>query len=1236
MAISLGGATPAQLSNADQSAEEILEITGVQGGLIVHLGCGDGRWTADLRRNERFIVHGLDRDPAKVAAARRHIRSLGIYGPVSVDRLQGKNLPYTDNLVNLLVSKDVGMVPLEEILRVLVPQGIAYIQEGARWIKTVKPRPETIDEWTHNCHGPDGNPVANDSIVGPPKHYQWVSEPLWGRAHDTDSSLNAVVTGGGRIFYLVDEAPAGLPGQHDLPDKWFLVARDAFNGILLWKIPVGDWGWRAWKKTWFLRRPGNMPLNVHRRVIAVGDRVYATLGYRAPVSQIDAATGTIIQKYQETEGANEILLHGNTLFLSRNRGDDVEILAMRSDTGQALWRTAEAYRGTTQDVVMWPPKWKEDQIPKLDAVPNLATDGRIVCFLDGSDIACLDAKSGGKLWRTTVPEKSGLLWVGTLIIQDGVVLHATPQSLVALSAGTGEQIWSQPKKELGWLWYQWKDVFVVKNLVWTWSAELSLKEYANNRKKKAAKSRWPTFVNGYDLKTGELKKQVPLGHIFTAHHHHRCYRNKATLRYILASRRGTEFVDLEEGQHTVHNWIRGTCHLGMMPANGLLYAPPHPCRCYINEKLTGFVALAPGGREPPGGSGREGIPRLEKGPAFGKWNSGDSDPSGKEDWPTFRRDAIRSGSANTPVPAELKPAWQVQLGGPLSSPVVAAGKVFLSSVDAHTVLAVDARDGRKLWEFTAGGRVDSPPTYHAGTVLFGCADGWVYCLRAAGGILAWRFRAAPGERLVGAFGQIESAWPVPGSLLVQKGIAYFTAGRSSYLDGGIYLYGVDAATGEKKFETLLEGPETDFGNDEAHFAYGNGPGALPDILQGDGQRIYLRNLAFNASLQRLDGKETRVRALGGFLDDTYFRRAFWYFDRTANYGRIIVHDGDDLFIVRMFRSMKLLTPDNYFTPGKDRYLLLAQGASQESHIQVANSNSLNPTGMPLTVEAWIRAASPDGVILARGGAASGYALILKGGKPRFLIRVGKTVHEVDARENVAGRWIHLAGVLTGEKKLQIYVDGVLSASAEAPSLIAAPPGQPTEIGADLGNGAGDYESPFSFSGIIDEVRLYHRALRAEEIRKHVERPHQVPRKAENLVLCFSFDQGNAIDESGNGNHGIVEGAEPVDGRVGKALRFFGRTAGWSADLPIRVRAMIAAPDLLFIAGPPDVLDPDDPLGAFEGRKGGLLWVFDKKSGEKLAEYHLDSPPVFNGMAAASRRLYIANRDGTLCCMEGKD
>jgi outer membrane protein assembly factor BamB len=70
---------------------------------------------------------------------------------------------------------------------------------------------------------------------------------------------------------------------------------------------------------------------------------------------------------------------------------------------------------------------------------------------------------------------------------------------------------------------------------------------------------------------------------------------------------------------------------------------------------------------------------------------------------------------------------------------------------------------------------------------FGCADGWVYCLDAVTGELAWRFRAAPNNQQIVSYGKLKSVWPVPGNVLVVDGAAYFVAGRSSYMDGGIFL-----------------------------------------------------------------------------------------------------------------------------------------------------------------------------------------------------------------------------------------------------------------------------------------------------------------------------------------------------------------------------------------------------------------------------------------------------------------
>jgi len=93
---------------------------------------------------------------------------------------------------------------------------------------------------------------------------------------------------------------------------------------------------------------------------------------------------------------------------------------------------------------------------------------------------------------------------------------------------------------------------------------------------------------------------------------------------------------------------------------------------------------------------------------------------------------------------------------------------------------------------------------------------------------------------------------------------------------------------------------------------------------------------------------------------------------------------------------------------------------------------------------------------------------------------------------------------------------------------------------------------------------------------------------------------------------------------------------WFAWTPIRIRAMVLAGERLFVAGPPDVLDPADPMAAFEGRAGAVLRAVSAADGATLAEQRLDAPPVFDGLIAAGGRLYLAATDGKVSCFAGKE
>jgi outer membrane protein assembly factor BamB len=864
-------------------AKQILDAAGARGGLIVHIGCGVGRLTSALRANDSYVVHGLDSDPGNVAEARKHIQAIGQYGNVFVELWSGDRLPYIDSSVNLVVSEDLGGVSDSEVMRVLVPKGVAYIRKAGSWAKTVKPRPKEIDEWTHYLHDPSNNAVAHDNVIEPPNRYQWVAGPRYSRQHDHMSSVSAVVSANGRLFYIFDDAPRA---SILIPPKWRLIARDAFNGKMLWERNIELWHPHLW-------RLKSGPQLLARRLVAIGDRVYVTLGIDAPLSVLDAATGKTIRTYDGTKATEEVLCSDGVLILSVAaegqplRSDPKKryptLTKMNEDVTNPLWtqapRTIMAVEEKSGKML-----WKEESgLVSL----SLAANGQRVLFHDGQRIRCLDRRTGQPLWASEpLPKKEGMRSSGgaTLVLYDDVVLYsgqvnaARPRerstTMYALSVKDGKTLWQVPHHPCGHMGTP-DDILVAGGLVWNGAV---------------AQGRDSGTVTGHDLHTGEVKSEFTPD-VETHWFHHRCYRAKATDKYLLFSRTGIEFIDHAAEHWICHHWVRGACHYGIMPCNGLIYAPQHPCACYIEAKLYGFTALAP---PSPSARPRRRVPeteRLTRGPAYGaQLSSQVSDPR-PDDWPTFRHDAQRSGAVKTAIqPTELKRTWCSKLGGKLSTLVVAEGRLFVASVDAHDVHALDAGTGEQAWSFTAGGRVDSPPTIWQGRALFGSADGHVYCLNASDGKLMWRYRAAPEDRRMMAFDQVESVWPVHGSVLVQNDVLYCVAGRSMFLDGGLRLLRLDPKMGRKLSETILDDKDPNTKeNLQVHIEGLNMPVALPDILSSDGRYVYMRSLPFNLEGKRKfvtyvpvkeqQGDDLHLFCPTGFLDDSLWHRTYWGYGR---------------------------------------------------------------------------------------------------------------------------------------------------------------------------------------------------------------------------------------------------------------------------------------------------------------------------------------------------------------------
>ncbi|MDP6542596.1 MAG: PQQ-binding-like beta-propeller repeat protein [Phycisphaerae bacterium] len=1044
-----------------QVGKQLLNASGVRGGLVVHLGCRDGKITSQLRANDSYLVHGLDADAGNVAKARAAARKAGLYGKVSIMQWSGKSLPYADNLVNLLVADDLGKVPMGEVMRVLVPEGVALI--GGK--KTVKPRPGDIDEWSHYLHDASNNAVANDTRVGPPKRLKWACGPLWARSHEFNSSLVAMISAGGRLFYIFDH---GLTGVTDkpIPERWTLVARDAFNGILLWERPLAKWGPGQWRS----KSLRGVPKTVPRRIVAQGDRLFATLGYSDPVSILDAATGKVLAVCKGSDGAQELRCSKGVVLVCKGSGT---VMAFGASNGEKLWEA----KGGVQAM-------------------SLAAAGGKVFYQSGPIVTCLDLKTSKELWKTKGPapakpdKRRRRPRGGLVIVHEGCVVFNGPDGMQAVSADTGKTLWTARGKRLG------AEPFIANGHIW---------------------QRQGRGLAGIDLASGKPGKQVKADGVFTWGHHARCYQSKATVNYVITPNRGVEFVSLTGKSNTVHDWTRGACTYGVMPGNGLLYVPPDPCFCYPGVKLTGFHAMD--GGAPPKYK-KTGGDRLVKGLAFGKIKSQKATAPNEKDWPTYRHDGRRSGAASCDVSQEIAQQWKVDLKGKLSPPVVAGKRLYIAEKDAHTIHAINTGDGSGAWRFTADGRIDSPPTIHGDTVLFGCTDGRVYCLRASDGELVWRFRAAPAERLVISFGQLESAWRVHGSILLVDGTAYCTAGRSTYLDGGIHIFALDPASGKVLNETHIDTwAKTRKDAVGKPFIPGyHMEGAFSDVLVSEGGYLYMGQYKFDRSLKQQDvpyallkpGENAGAMGMEELLDKPY----------AQNVG---TQKRDEV----VQRQWQLRVWPKQAKEHKDKYGASNLGERKMGRHVLATGGFLDTAWYNRTF--WMYSETWPGFHHANWGAKTGQLLT------------------------------------------------------------------------------------------VDDKNTY--AVQAYP-RRNLQSPLFTPGKQGYMLFADDNDNEPIIPDYTRGvpkGIGFTRKAPPV----------------WFKWVPLRIRAMVATDKTLFVAGAPDVLDPEDIMGAFEGRKGASLWAVSKTDGKKLAEYKLDFPPIFDGMIAADGRLFVVTIDGSIRCYGAK-
>ncbi len=758
------------------------QALGISGGLLTQIGSEDLNSTVELSQGGRFLIHLLEVDDEKVKEKRQYLSEKGLNGVISVDSLYKKSsLPYTENLVNAIWIKNElpQSIPLKELMRVLTPNGVLLIQkigmevaqlqeqgfenieevkfQNRSWLRAKKPWPKEMDEWSHPRHSPSANAVSKDQLVGPPRRVRWLAGP-W-------EELSSMVTASGRLYYIG------------------LLTRDAFNGLRLWERPLdlspAAGGYH------FRRAKGSVP--------PVAGGKYLFIFDKDKVLALDGASGKVLHEYP-TKGQPTQFLYkdGRLLVISKNL---IESFDVKSES------------------LNWAQKTND---PRAVVIGE-----KLVAYIQGEarkgekvEAVVLEEETGSLLWR-----KDSYPWLASVkhvVYHEGKLAYEVSSfndnspgnSLHVLASSNGSSLFDHHFPPAMSHWRQARAIFI-KDQAWVLTGgrvpnQPKVKGEKPKRKTKYLKPKLASI----NLETGQVERNLSAG---LAH----CFPPVATQKYFLSGE--MDLTDLKTGKVDANRITKAACgrDTGWVPANGLLYVAPKHCVCW--PMLRGYAALAPA--RPNGNPANRDLKDIEFSLTRNEGiNLGEDSLSisSEDDWPSYRHDGWRSSSTLAKGPNSLKVIWSSELGsvavkgplsedwsenpfsnGPITAPVIANGKVVVARPDAQEVVALNSRSGKEEWRFPVSGRVDTAPTLHKGMCLFGSRNGYVYCLRLSDGNLMWKFKAAPLEERIVTYGQLESPWPVPGSVLLVNDVAYFAAGRQSFADGGILVFAVEPKSGKK-------------------------------------------------------------------------------------------------------------------------------------------------------------------------------------------------------------------------------------------------------------------------------------------------------------------------------------------------------------------------------------------------------------------------------------------------------
>jgi len=739
------------------------------------------------------------------------------------------------------VAPGVEAPPTEqEVLRVLHPGGVC-IASGKVVVKPARPG---TDEWRHPYHGPDNNVLSDDRVARLPGELRFQTYPMYA------PMPNQTLFAGGRIFFF-----SGHIAFHEREEPLLntLTVLNAYNGLRLWSRPLD---------------PKYVVHNVAK--VATGAEVLFAEG--GTLRALDAATGQERGKFSvppEAAAAGDTdwkwLAWEKDVLWAAMGPPDGHIALHRQKLGGGGWpwnvandqykslienfgaaRRLAAFRYPEMKLL-----WIANEPEPFDARALCMEGGRIFELAPEKYAAARDAATGNESWRRT-PETSKELFdaVGGSIKRHGWGLGWATYCCARAEGGVVCIAGPPFKKTIG--------VGLEKgDLLWVLDIESPHPFFFREVLYVVPRVARTAACQTVEALTGKVRDEFSLGVTGS------CTRLTATPNQFFYRPGGGEgrtvYVDIDTRELADYEGIvRPGCFDGVVPANGRLYWMPLACGCW---QVHGTFCMAP--RSPV----TEPIAPVEA-PAWAAPAA--ATPAASDDWPMFRANAAGTAKVPAAVPQKARELWRRHLpGGGLTAPVCAGGRVFIGATDG-TVWALDAADGKVLWQASSFAAVLHPPAYWNGRVVFGSCDGSLYCVDASDGRVLGRAELAPEKRLVNIMDRLISAWPLGGGVVVSDdGVAYTAAG-STAADGAVAA-AVDLASGKPRWRQAytLDRPEPrlSFGvqgnvllKDNTLYVNGGAPVGIVamDAATGGNPRVVSKRLSGMEMFLKPDGQPVSV------------------------------------------------------------------------------------------------------------------------------------------------------------------------------------------------------------------------------------------------------------------------------------------------------------------------------------------------------------------------------------------